>query len=110
MDTLFKLMNSFVIMVMEIMVGSVLAIGEIQIMSARHLHTSVINQVQSSYYSITDDQINAAIQEKMPGWYVETSAVNSVADRQDRLVKLHYTVYIPLLNIEKTGEIDGYAR
>lgn len=110
MDTLFKIMNGFIIMMIEIMVGSVLTLGEIQIMSARHLHTSVINQIQSSYYAVNDTELNQAIQAKMPGWYVETKTVNSVADRQDRLVTLHYKVYIPLLGIEKDGQIDGYAR
>lgn len=97
-------------MMILIFICSVFTLSEIQLMSARHLHTSVVNQIQSSYYQLSDSEINSKIQEKFPNWYVETETVKAVADRQDRLVTLHYKVAIPLFNIEKDGRIDGYAR
>lgn len=104
-----NLINVFGLLIM-IFVCSVFALSELQLMTARHLHTSIVNQIQSSYYSVSTAEINRAVQEKFPDWRVETELINSVADRQDKIVKLHYTVKIPLFNISKDGEISGFAR
>ena len=110
MRNLFDNLISITGLLIMIFVCSVFALSEIQLMTARHLHTSIINQVQRSYYAVSTAEINRAVQEKFPEWSVETQTLNSVADRQDKLVKLHYTVKIPLFNITKNGEISGFAR
>ena len=81
-----------------------------QIMTARHYHTSVINQIQASYYSVDIQAINEKLHKTCPSWDITTSIVNSVNNRQDRMVTLTYEVSMPLFNIKKEGRIDGYAR
>ena len=99
----------FVVMVFAL---SSFSIVEMQLMSARHIHTSVINQIQSSYYMVDIDKINERIAELYPSgeWYVESTVINAINTRQDRLVTLHYKVFLPLFNIEQSGIIEGYAR
>ena len=103
------------------------SVVEMQIMTARHIHTAVVNQIQASYYKVdlgcentheacmasggeSSDTINRKLHEQFPDWYVTSEVLNSVNDRQDRLVTLHYKVILPMFGIVKTGEIDGYAR
>lgn len=104
------------------------SIVEMQIMTARHIHTSVINQVQSSYYNVefgceavADEcpdsgtevarrTINGQLHERFPDWYVTQEVVETTADRKDVLVTLHYKVVLPLFGLTKEGAIDGYAR
>ena len=85
---------------------------EMQLMSARHIHSSAINQIQSSYYTVDIDKINEKIKEMYPSgdWYIESTVINAVNTRQDRLVTLHYKVTLPLFDISKSGKIEGYAR
>ena len=99
----------FVIIVFAI---SSFIIVEMQLLSARHIHSSAINQIQSSYYMVDIDKINEKIEEMYPSgdWYIESTVINSVHTRQDRLVKLHYSVKLPLFQIQKNGVIEGYAR
>ena len=85
---------------------------EMQVMAARHVHSSAVNQIQSSYYTVDIDSINDRIAELYPGcgWYVESTVVNSVNNRQDRLVTLHYSVKLPMFGLTRDGIIEGYAR
>ena len=57
------------------------------------------------------DKINERIAELYPSgeWYVESTVINAINTRQDRLVTLHYKVFLPLFNIEQSGIIEGYA-
>lgn len=84
---------------------------EMQIMAARQIHSSAINQIQSSYYMVDVDAINDKIHESYPStWYIESQVINSVNNRQDRLVTMHYEVSLPLFGISQPGVIEGYAR
>ena len=84
---------------------------EMQIMSARQIHSSAINQIQSSYYMVDINAINDKIHENYPDtWYIESTVINSVNSRQDRLVTMHYTVDLPLFGVSQSGIIEGYAR
>lgn len=57
------------------------------------------------------DAINDKIHETYPSsWYIESTIVNSVNNRQDRLVTMHYEVKIPVFGITQGGVIEGYAR
>ena len=86
------------------------SVVEMQIMTARHIHTSVVNQVQSSYYKVDIGAINDKLYEQFPTWEITSTEVNSVNDRQDRLIKLRYQVVLPMFGLTKEGVIDGYAR
>lgn len=98
----------FVVIIFTIVAFSTI---EMQIMSARHIHSSAINQIQSSYYMVDIDAINDKIHETYPNsWYIESTIVNSVNNRQDRLVTMHYEVKIPVFGVTQSGVIEGYAR
>ena len=86
------------------------SITGMQIMIARHYHTSVINQIQASYYEVDVNAINERLHEVCPNWNISSTVVNSVNNRQDRLITLSYEISMPLFNITKKGKIDGYAR
>lgn len=103
---------STIIFVVIVFTVSSFTVVEMQLMSARHIHSSAINQIQSSYYMVDIDEINKKIKEYYPSgdWYIESQVINSVYNRQDRLVTLHYKVLLPLFNIEQDGIIEGYAR
>lgn len=110
-----SLIDSFVstiIFVVIVFAVSSFSVVEMQLMSARHIHSSAINQIQSSYYMVDIEKINEKILEMYPSgdWYVESQIIQSVYNRQDRLVTLHYKIILPLFNIEKNGIIEGYAR
>lgn len=85
---------------------------EMQVLAARHIHSSAVNQIQSSYYTVDIDAINDRIEQLYPGcnWYVESDVISTVNSRQDRLVTLHYNVKLPLFGLSKDGTIEGYAR
>ena len=90
-------------------IGSFSVVG-MQMMMARHYHTSVINQIQASYYAVDIGAINDKLHETYPNWNVTSTVIHSVNNREDRLVTLTYEVDMPLFNIKKQGRIDGYAR
>lgn len=112
MKSLFDNFVSIIIFVVLIFSISSFTVLEMQLMSARHIHSSAINQIQSSYYMVDIDKINEKIKTIYPSgdWYIESVVINSINSRQDRLVTLHYKVALPLFNIEKAGIIEGYAR
>lgn len=110
MKSLFDNFVSCIVFVVIIFAIASFSVTEMQIMSARHIHTSAINQIQSSYYMVDIEKLNDKIQETYPSWYVESTVVNSVNNRQDRLVTLHYDVTMPLFGIVQEGIIEGYAR
>lgn len=109
MKSLFEnYVNCIVFMVM-IFVIAAFSVTEMEVMTARHIHTSIVNQYQSSYHSLNIDAVNTKLQETFPEWEVTVSPVDSTTDRETMLVTLHYKVILPVFGVEKTGEIDGYA-
>ena len=112
MKSIFDNFVSTIFFVIIVFVISSFTIVEMQLMSARHIHASAINQIQSSYYMVDIDKINEKIKELYPGgdWFIESKVISAINNRQDRLVTLHYKVYLPLFSIEKEGVIEGYAR
>lgn len=112
MKSLIENFVSTIIFVVIVFTVTSFTVVEMQLMSARHIHSSAVNQIQSSYYMVDIDKINEKIAEIHPGgdWYIESEVINAVNSRQDRLVTLHYKVLLPLFNIEKDGLIEGYAR
>ena len=97
-------------LVLVVFTISSFSVAGMQIMMARHYHTSIINQIQASYYEVDINEINKKLKEVCPTWNVTSTVINSVNNRQDRLVTLTYNVSLPLFNITKKGQIDGYAR
>ena len=85
-------------------------IVEMQICTARHLHNEIIDILQSSYFHVSDNEINEKINDYFPTWEMKSTAINSTLDRQSRLVALHYEVVFPVFGIKKEGVIEGYAK
>lgn len=111
MKSMFDNFVSTIIFVVIVFAIACFSTVEMQIMTARQLHSSAINQIQSSYYMVDVSKINDKIHETYPdSWYIESSVINSVNSRQDRLVTMHYTIELPLFGINQEGVIEGYAR
>lgn len=104
-------MVTTLIMIVILFVFTSIMLCELQIENARNIHTTAINQIQSSYYTADIEGVNLQLQEKFgDGWSLTATKINSVNSRQDYLVTLNYKVYMPIFNISRTGIIQGYAR
>lgn len=128
MKTLIDNFVSCVVFVIIIFGIASFSLVGMQIMTARRIHTSVINQIQSSYYKVDvgcentksactadgaterESSLNGQLHKKYPDWYITKQTVKAVNDRKDEVVTLHYKVVLPLFGVTKEGEIDGYAR
>ena len=111
MKSIFDNFISTIIFVVIVFAITSFTLLEMQLVSARHIHSSAINQIQSSYYSVDINAINDKISDLYnDDWFIECQTVNAVNNREDRLVTLHYKVTLPLFGIEKDGVIQGYAR
>lgn len=109
MKSLFENFVNCVIFILMIFSIASFTVMEMEVMTARHIHTSIVNQYQSSYHTLNIDAVNDKLHESFPEWEVSVAAVDSTMDRETVLVTLKYKVYLPIFNIERTGEIDGYA-
>lgn len=110
MDSIFKNYVGIILTFLGFYILASIGFVQMQVTGARRLHTAVVSQVQSSYYAVDIDAINDKIHESYPNWQVTSTVVNSVNNRQDRLITLNYNIVLPLFGIETTGQIDGYAR
>ena len=110
MDSIVKNFIGMILTVFGIYILASFSFAQMQIMTARHVHAAVVNQVQSSYYTVDVNAINDKIHETFSDWNVTSTVVSSVNNRQDRLITLNYKVVLPILNLEVPGQIDGYAR
>lgn len=109
MKTLFENFVNCVVFVIMIFTIAAFSVTEMEVMTARHIHTSIVNQYQSSYHTLNIDAVNEKLQQSYPNWEVEVSPVDSAMDRETVLVTLHYNVILPVFGIEREGVIDGYA-
>lgn len=96
--------------VVEIFLAFSLLYGFMFMMTARNVHTSIINQVAASYYDLSESDINNELHQKLPDWNVTLQTIRQVNDRKDILVTLDYTIKIPVLDVTQAGTISGYAR
>lgn len=123
MKQIMEHMLTTILMVLTLFIFASILFVEMEIITARTIHTSAINQIQSSYYSVDIDKLNDSLHEKYSqkdkdGNYLwnlsaredsEGSSTTSYA-RKDWVVTLDYAVYMPFFNMTKKGKIDGYAR
>lgn len=118
MKNIMEHMLTMIIMTLTLFVFACILFTEMQITTARSIHTSAVNQIQSSYYTVDIDEMNATLHEKYNQrdssgnymWNLSAYKVNSIKSRQDWVVTLDYAVYMPIFNRVKRGKIDGYAR
>lgn len=96
--------------VIEIFLVFSLLYGCMFIMTARNVHTSIVNQVSASYYKLSESEINNQLHQKLPSWNVRLQTVSQVNDRKDILVTLNYVIKFPILDVTQRGTISGYAR
>jgi len=107
---LYEHMVTAMVMVLMMFAFTSVLYGEMQIVNARRIFTSAVNAIQSSYYTVNVDNMNAKIKEVFPSWSLEVEPQSTVGTRKDYLVKLNYTVDVPIFNIHKDGIIEGHAR
>lgn len=110
MKHMFENMVSMIILVILMFVLSSLLIVNMQIQTARRVHASVIEQYQTSYYTVDLDAINDKLQKQYPDWQITATVLDNVKTRKDTEVTLTYYVVVPVFNITKQGTISGYAR
>ena len=109
MKSLFENFVNCVVFVVMIFTVAAFSTTEMQVMTARHIHTSIVNQYQSSYHTLNIDAVNEKLHKSYPNWEVTVTPVDSTLDRETALVTLKYDVVMPVFGLERTGQIDGYA-
>ena len=108
MKTLVEHMTSMIIMFILIFVLTIVISVGLQIMNARLIHTSAIEKLQSSFYTVSLDDINTNLDSN---WYFEINELSSINTRKDYEVALNYEIKLPLFSNENIkGRIVGYAR
>lgn len=108
MKSMIEYMTTMVITLILVFTFTIIISVGLQIMNARQIHTSGIEVLQSSYYGVTQDDLNSTLDE---GWRFEITELNSVNTRKDYEVILYYLIRLPLFSetpIE--GRFVGYAR
>lgn len=133
MKTLIEHMGTlFVLMLILFVLTSVMTI-ETQIASARRLHTSIISQIQSSYYTADIEEMNWQLHQTynqkcvytyedtadghIAGqeyvdycWRITVKEDTVLNIRKNQIVTLDYAVQIPMFDTVKQGKIEGYVR
>lgn len=108
MRTMVEQMITTIVMMILVFVFTIIISAGLQILNARLIHSSAIEQIQSSYYSVEENDLNKQIDSN---WYFEIKPLNHVNNRRDEEVILHYKVYLPLFKTTGIdGTIIGYAR
>ena len=109
MKSLFENFVNCVVFVIMIFTIAAFSTTEMQVMTACHIHTSIVNQYQSSYHTLNIAAVNAKLHETFPKWEVTVTPVDATLDRETAIVTLKYDVVMPVFGIEREGQIDGYA-
>ena len=108
MKSMIEHMTTMIIMMVLIFVFTVIITVGLQIVNARLIHTNAIERLQSSFYNVPLEELNAGLDE---GWYFEVDELSSVNTRRDYEVTLNYRIRMPLFNENGIpGRIVGYAR
>lgn len=108
MKSMVEQMTTTVVMMILIFVFTIVMSAGLQILNARLIHSSAIEQIQSSYYSVNESDLNRQIDEN---WRFEIKPLNYVNNRRDEEVILHYKIYLPLFKKSGiNGTISGFAR
>lgn len=118
MKNIMEHMLTTIIMVLTLFIFASIIFVDMEIITARTVHTSAINQIQSSYYTVDINDMNDTLHERYSQkdeagnylWNLSAYKTNSIASREDWVVRLDYAVYMPFFNITKRGSIDGFAR
>ena len=108
MKTMVEQMTTTIVMMILVFVFTIIMSAGLQILNARLIHSSAIEQIQASYYSVDEADLNSQIDNN---WRFEIKPLNYVNNRRDEEVILHYKIYLPLFKTSGIdGTIRGYAR
>lgn len=108
MKNMIEHMTTMIVMVVLVFVFTIIISVGLQIMNARLIHTSAIEQIQSSYYNVSVDELNAQVND---GWNFEVKELMAINTRKDYEVTLHYLIQLPLFKKGAIrGVLVGYAR
>ena len=124
MKMLFENFVSTLVLVFMVFAVCCLTLGSMQTQVARRIHTYVINEVSSSYYQVSVDEINKSLEDAgIKNWKVnvceitdpvcnDSTAYNNhsgISERKTWKVVLDYKTYIGLFDVVNNGRLVGYA-
>lgn len=107
MKTIIEHMTTMIMMFILVFIFSAILTIGLQISNARLIHTSTIEKLQSSYYNIEIEELNAGLYED---WYFEIKEISNINTRRDFEVALNYNIKMPLMKKGISGRMVGYAR
>lgn len=99
---------TFLLLLIFIWIGICYILQNIVYSSARQFHSSVVTQVENSYFDsgvIVDCESRA----KKAGYELHVIQYGR-GNRKDAKVVLEFTYVIPIAGIEKKYQIEGYSR
>lgn len=110
MKVLFEHMATELMLIMILFVLSVFTVVDTQVLAARRVHSSVIDQMQASYYTVDIDSVNESLHDDFPNWTINVEQIDSYGTRKEYKVELVYDIEVPLFGITKNASIVGYVR
>lgn len=110
MKSMFEHMATEIIIIIALFILSTFTTIEMQVLAARRVHASAIDQLQASYYSINIDDFNDKLAEKYPGWILTVDELKTHNTRKEYRVVLMYNITIPMFNLRQTALLEGYTR
>ncbi len=109
MKVVFSHWVSFFIWIMNIYTISMILIMGMQMNNAGSFHSQVIHRLESSYYS-SEVIKQCEVKAKELGYSLKIEEETIYQDRKDIKVSLTYKIHIPLLMINRSETLVGYAR
>lgn len=107
-----NLINSFLTIILLLaftFTGISLFTITMQKRNAEVFHDKIINEIASSDFSSV--VINQAIAEGSTyGYQVSVIPLKIVDNKRIYSVKMNYVLNLPIFGVEKSGQLDGYAR
>lgn len=114
MKAMFENMIGIIVMVFMTFLLSGIVSLEVQTLNARKYHAAVVENIQDSHYRLIlngdgePDLSRIAVPE---GYHLSVSQTSqSYNTRRSFLVRLDYTLSMPLFGFSRDGSIVGYAR
>ena len=113
MKNLYEHFISYIIAIILVFSFICINLASSEISLARKIHSQGMNYLSSSYFSVTEEDLNNSLADFGANdwnWYFTIEDVINDETNVTKDLTLHYTVTVPLFNVVMEKEISGYVR
>lgn len=113
MKGLYEHFISFVVMILLVFGFLSINLASSQLTLARRVHSKALNYVSSSYFAITEEELNDSLSNMGAdkwGWYF---TIENVYDNPEFVTKelvLHYSITVPVFDVVQENTLSAYVR